>query len=710
MTVAPMELEKAKKVGSQHGALHRKDLLRLTRNIGIMAHIDAGKTTTTERMLFYTGWLHRMGEVDEGDATMDWMAQEKERGITITSAAITLYWKDHRINLIDTPGHVDFTIEVERSLRVLDGAVALFCAVGGVEPQSETVWRQADKYSVSRIAFINKMDRTGADFWRAVEMIRTRLSANPVPIQIPMGSGDMFTGVIDLVSFKAVVWHEDSQGTHFDEFEVPKDMYAEAHHWREKMIEAVSDYDEVLLEKFLGGSPILAEDIHTALRRATIDNKVTPVLAGASFKNKGVQRLLDAITAYLPSPLDKGEVVGLHPKTEETTVRQPDDNAPLSALAFKITTDPFVGRLTYLRVYSGKLKSGGAVYNAVVGKRERIGRLLLMSANKRQDIDAAYTGDIVAAIGLKVTRTGDTLCDQAHPIVLEQMEFPVPVISVAIEPKTVADQDQLTNALAKLSEEDPTFRIRYDDETGQTILSGMGELHLDILVDRLLREFRVAARVGNPQVAYKECIRQRVTQETRFVRQTGGRGLYAHLILEIEPNEPGKGFVFENKIIGGAIPREFIPAIEQGIREAMKGGILAGYPLEDIRATLIDGSHHAVDSSVVAFKMAASQALREAVAKADPALMEPIMKVEIVVPDTYLGNVVGDVNSRRGRVQEMHPRPDAQVVTTVVPLAEMFGYATVLRSLTQGRAIFTMQFDHFQEIPEVVANKILQKI
>jgi elongation factor G len=710
VTVAPMELEKAKKLGSQKGVPDRKDLLGLTRNIGIMAHIDAGKTTTTERMLFYTGWLHRMGEVDEGDSTMDWMAQEKERGITITSAAITFYWKGHRINLIDTPGHVDFTIEVERSLRVLDGAVALFCAVGGVEPQSETVWRQADKYGVARIAFVNKMDRTGADFWRAVEMIRTRLSANPVPVQIPMGSGDMFTGVIDLVSFKAVVWHESTQGTHFDEFEVPKDMYAEAHHWRERMIEAVSDYDEVLLEKFLDGSPILAEDIHAALRRATIDNKVTPVLAGAAFKNKGVQRLLDAITAYLPSPLDKGEVIGVHPKTEKTTVRQPDDTAPLSALAFKITTDPYVGRLTYLRIYSGKLKTGGAVYNAVVGKRERIGRLLLMSANKRQDIDVACTGDIVAAIGLKVTRTGDTLCDQAHPIVLEQMEFPVPVISVAIEPKTVADQDQLASALQKLSEEDPTFRIQYDGETGQTILSGMGELHLDILVDRLLLEFRVAARVGNPQVAYKECIRQKVTQETRFVRQTGGRGLYAHVILDFEPNEPGKGFVFENKIVGAGIPKEFIPSIEQGIREAMKGGILAGYPLEDIRATLTDGSYHAVDSSVVAFKIAGSHALREAAAKADPALMEPIMKVEIVVPDTYLGNVVGDINSRRGRVREMHPRPDAQVVTAVVPLAEMFGYATVLRSLTQGRAIFTMQFDHFQEIPEVVANKILQKI
>ena len=691
-------------------ASSRQESLDVTRNIGIMAHIDAGKTTTTERMLFYSGRLHRMGEVDEGAATMDWMAQEKERGITITSAATTFYWQNHRINLIETPGHVDFTVEVERSLRVLDGAVAIFCAVGGVEPQSETVWRQADKYHVSRIAFINKMDRTGADFFRALNMIRTRLSANPVPIQIPIGSGDMFTGIIDLLLFKAVIWREGSQGMHFDEFDIPQDMYMEAQHWREKMIEAVSEYDEALLEKFLEGTPIPVDDIHQAIRRATIDNKITPVLAGAAYKNKGVQRLLDAIVRYLPSPLDRGGVVGLHPKTEQVIERPPDDNAPLAALAFKIMTDPYVGKLTYLRVYSGKLKAGGTVHNAVLGKRERIGRLLLMSANKRQDIDTAFTGDIVAAIGLKGTRTGDTLCDPSHPIILEQMEFPIPVISVAVEPKTVADQDRLTEALAKLSDEDPTFRIHYDDETGQTILSGMGELHLDILVDRLLREFRLEARIGKPQVAYKECIREKVTQTTKFARQTGGRGLYAHVVLEFEPNDPGKGFVFDNKTVGGSIPKEYIPAIEQGIREAMKTGILAGYPMEDIRATLLDGSTHEVDSSEIAFKMAGSLAFREAAAKANPALMEPVMKVEVVLPDTYLGSVVGDLNSRRGRIQEIHPRPDAQVVSALVPLAEMFGYATVLRSLTQGRAIFTMHFDHFEEVPDSVRDKIFTKV
>ncbi len=705
-----MELQKIKKVQSRKVASSRKESLDVTRNIGIMAHIDAGKTTATERMLFYTGRLHRMGEVDEGASAMDWMAQEKERGITITSAATTFYWKDHRINLIDTPGHVDFTIEVERSLRILDGAVAIFCAVGGVEPQSETVWRQADKYNVSRIAFINKMDRTGADFFRAVDMIRTRLSGNPVPIQIPIGSGDMFTGIIDLLQFKSVIWREDSQGMQFDEFDVPQDMYAEAQHWREKMIGAVSEYDEALFDKYLGGTPIPAEDIHRAIRRATLANKITPVLTGAAYRNKGIQRLLDAIIRYLPSPLDRGEVMGLHPKTEQVIERPPDDDAPLSALAFKIMTDPYVGKLTYLRVYSGKLKAGGTVYNAILDKRERIGRLLLMSANKRQDIDTAFTGDIIAAIGLKVTRTGDTLCDPSHPIILEQMEFPVPVISVAVEPKTIADQDRLTEALAKLSEEDPTFRIHYDDETGQTILSGMGELHLDILVDRLLREFRLEARIGKPQVAYKECLREKVTQTTKFARQTGGRGLYAHVVLEFEPNEPGKGFAFVNKVTGGGVPKEYVSSIEQGIREAMKTGILAGYPIEDVRATLLDGSTHEVDSSDIAFKMAGSLAFREAAAKADPALMEPVMRVEVVLPDTYLGSVVGDLNSRRGRIQEMHPRPDAQVVSAQVPLAEMFGYATVLRSLTQGRAIFTMHFDHFSEVPDTIRDKIFAKI
>jgi elongation factor G len=705
-----VQAEKVEKAPTLNSASGRKDPLDLTRNIGIMAHIDAGKTTTTERMLFYTGRLHRMGEVDEGDSTMDWMEQEKERGITITSAATTFYWKGHRINLIDTPGHVDFTIEVERSLRVLDGAVAIFCAVGGVEPQSETVWRQANHYGVARIAFINKMDRVGADFWRAIDMIRDRLSANPVPIQVPMGSGDIFTGIIDLVSFKAVVWREETQGMQFDEFDVPQDMYTEALHWREKMIEAVSDSDEVLLGKFVEGKPIPVEDIHKALRRATIGNKITPVLAGASFRNRGVQRLLDAVVDYLPSPLDRGEAIGVHPKRKEPTIRQVDDKAPFSALTFKIVTDPHVGKLSYLRIYSGRLKTGSTVYNAVTGKRERIGRLLLMSANKRQDIEAAYTGDIVAAIGLKETRTGDTLCDEAHPIILEGMEVPVPVISVAVEPKTIADQSRLGEAMSKLSEEDPTFQVSYDEETGQTILSGMGELHLEILVDRLLREFRLEACIGKPQVAYKECIRQKVTQDTRFVRQTGGRGLFAHVVLEIEPNAPGKGFEFRNKIRNGAVPREYVPAVEQGIREAMKGGILAGYPLEDLIATLIDGAFHEVDSSEVAFKMAASMAFKEAAAKADPALMEPIMQVTVIVPDVYMGSVAGDINSRRGRVQEMHPRPDAQVIGALVPLAEMFGYATALRSLTQGRAIFTMQFDHFHEVPEAVANKILHGV
>jgi len=683
--------------------------LTATRNIGIMAHIDAGKTTTTERILFYTGRLHRMGEVDEGSATMDFMEQEKERGITITSAATTCYWRDHRINIIDTPGHVDFTAEVERSLRVLDGAVALFCAVGGVEPQSETVWRQANRYNVPRICFVNKMDRAGADFFRVVEMIQSRLHANPVPIAIPVGAGDLFSGAIDLITFRHVVWVEQTQGLRFEEYEVPKDMYDLAHHWREKLLESVASYDDHLLSKFLEGEVIPPDEICAALRKATLDMKVFPVLCGSAFRNKGVQRLLDAVVDYLPSPVDVGPVSGIHPKTEKTEERKPDPGEPFAALAFKIMNDPYVGKLTFFRVYSGTLQAGTMVLNAATGKRERVSRLLLMSADKREDIAEVAAGDIAATVALKAVRTGDTLCVENKPILLERIEFPMPVIAISIEPKSKADQDKIAEALARLADEDPTFRVGFNDETGQTIISGMGELHLEIIVDRLLREFRVDAVVGRPQVAYKECIRRPAHQNTKFVKQTGGRGQYAHVVMDIEPAPAGSGLIFENKVVGGTIPKEYIPSVQRGLEDAMKTGVLAGYPLVDIKVTLVDGSYHEVDSSDVAFRAAAAMAMRDAVRNADPALMEPIMKVEVVTPDTYLGNVAGDLNSRRGRILGIHPRSDGQVVGAVVPLSEMFGYATALRSLTQGRAIFTMMFDHFKEVPDSVSEKILER-
>jgi len=675
-----------------------------------MAHIDAGKTTTTERILFYTGKVHRMGEVHEGAATMDWMEQEKERGITITSAATTCFWKGHRINIIDTPGHVDFTVEVERSLRVLDGAIALFCAVGGVEPQSETVWRQADKYRIPRVAFINKMDRVGANFFGAVQMIKERLGAHPVPLQIPMGEGDLFTGLIDLIRMKGVVYNEDTLGTTWEEIDIPHDLEEQATEYRMRLLESVSEFDDVLLEKYLDGGDITEEDLRRAIRKATLSVSITPVLLGSAFKNKGVQRLLDAVVYYLPSPVDVPEIVGHHPKTEETITRKPSDDEPFAALAFKIMSDPYVGKLTYFRVYSGKASAGSYIYNANLRKRERLTRILLMSANKREDLDEVYAGDIVAAVGLKQTKTGHTLCAENKPIILESMHFPEPVISVAIEPKTKADHEKLGDALNKLADEDPTFNVRYDEETGQTIISGMGELHLEILVDRLVREFRVGANVGRPQVAYKETITKHVTAEGKFVRQTGGHGQYGHVVIEVEPSEKGKGFEFINKLVGGVIPKEFIRPTVEGIKEAMRTGVLAGYPLIDIKVTLIDGSYHEVDSSEMAFKIAGSIALKNAASKAGPILLEPIMDVEVVVPEEYLGEVMGDLNARRGRIRGIVPRRDAQVVAASVPLAEMFGYATTLRSLTQGRAIYTMQFSHYDPVPQSVREAIMESV
>jgi elongation factor G len=674
-----------------------------------MAHIDAGKTTTTERILYYAGKIHRMGEVHDGAATMDWMEQEKERGITITSAAITCFWKSHRRNIIDTPGHVDFTVEVERSLRVLDGAIALFCAVGGVEPQSETVWRQADKYYIPRIAFINKMDRVGADFHGVVEMIKERLGAKVVPVQIPIGEGDMFTGLIDLIRMKAVIYHEDSLGATWDEIEIPNDLQPRAAEYRTHLLESISEYDDSLLEKYLEVHQIEEAEIIEAVRKATVNVRITPVLLGSAFKNKGIQRLLDAVVNFLPSPEDVPEILGHHPKTEEVITRKAMDDEPFSALAFKIITDPYVGKLTYFRVYSGTAKAGTYIYNSNTKQRERLGRILLMSANKRQDIPEVFTGDIVAAVGLKNTKTGDTLCAENKPIVLESMHFPEPVIAVAIEPKTKADQDKLGRSLSKLAEEDPTFLIRTNEETGQTIIYGMGELHLEILVDRLLREFQVGANVGRPQVAYKEAITKTARAEGKFVRQSGGRGQYGHVVIEIEPSEKGKGLEFVNKIVGGTIPREFINPIAAGVKEAMSNGVLAGYPLIDIKVTLVDGSYHEVDSSEVAFKIAGSIALKNAALRAGPVLMEPVMDVEVVVPEDYLGDVMGDLNSRRGKIRGIFPRKDAQVVTATVPLSEMFGYATTLRSLTQGRAIYTMQFAKYDLAPQSLSEKIMEK-
>ncbi len=683
--------------------------LRKTRNIGIMAHIDAGKTTTTERILFYTGVTYKIGEVHEGTAVMDWMVQEQERGITITSAATTCHWKDIKINIIDTPGHVDFTVEVERALRVLDGAVALFDAVSGVEPQSETVWRQADKYQVPRIAFMNKMDRVGADFNMSVESMVERLGAKPVCVQIPNGAEDAFVGPVDIVTMKAYQFDVESMGHSYQETAIPESLMPEAMAQREKMLEALADFDENIMEKYLSGGEITAEEIKAAIRRGTIEMKITPVLCGTAFKNKGVQQLLDAIVDYLPSPLDVPPVMGKGMDGNEIA-RHASSEEPFAALAFKVMTDPFVGQLTYLRIYSGILSSGSYVYNSVKNRRERIGRLLRMHANKREDVKEAAAGDIVAAVGLKDTLTGDTLCDEKSPVILESMEFPEPVISVAIEPKSKADQDKLSQSLVKLAQEDPSFRVFTNEETGQTLIAGMGELHLEIIVDRLIREFKVGANVGKPQVAYKETIKAQAKAEGKFIRQTGGRGQYGHVYLQIEPLKDGKNFEFENKVIGGAVPREYISAVEKGVKEAMDSGVLAGYPLMNVKATLYDGSYHEVDSSEMAFKIAASMAFKEACRKASTVLLEPVMNIEVVTPESYMGDVIGNLNSRRGKVQMMEKRGNAQVIKALVPLSEMFGYATDLRSMTQGRATYTMQFSHYEEVPKGISEAIIEKV
>lgn len=680
-----------------------------TRNIGIMAHIDAGKTTTTERILFYTGRVHKIGEVHDGAATMDWMVQEQERGITITSAATTCQWREHCINIIDTPGHVDFTMEVERSLRVLDGAVAVFCSVGGVEPQSETVWRQADKYQVPRIAYINKMDRVGADFFRGMNMIRERLGANPIALQLPVGSEENFKGIIDLIRNKAIIYTDADLGTNSLETEIPEDMLEIVAQYREELVEAVAESDEELTMKYLEGEELSEEEIKRGIRAAALAVKIIPVLCGSSFKNKGVQPLLDAIVDYLPAPTDVPAIRGLNPKTGAEDQRLAGDDEPFSALAFKIMADPYVGKLTFFRVYSGKLNSGSYVFNSTKSKRERVGRILRMHANHREEIAEVFTGDIVAAVGLRDTTTGDTLCDEKNPIVLESMEFPEPVIDVAIEPKTKADQDKMGIALLKLAEEDPTFRMRSDPDTGQTIISGMGELHLEIIADRLLREFKVGANVGKPQVAYRETIRGKVKAEGRFIRQSGGRGQYGHVVLEIEPREPGAGYEFTNKIVGGVVPKEYIPAVDSGIREAMVNGVLAGFPMVDIGINLLDGSYHEVDSSEMAFKIAGSMGFKNAAAKAQPVLLEPVMKLEVVVMDEYMGDVIGDINSRRGRIEEIEARGNTQVIHGTAPLSEMFGYATGLRSLTQGRGTFTMQFGHYSEVPQNIAEGIIAR-
>ena len=687
------------------------------RNIGIMAHIDAGKTTTTERILFYTGVSHKIGEVHEGAAVMDWMEQEQERGITITSAATTCFWKgmaanypEHRINIIDTPGHVDFTIEVERSLRVLDGACALFCAVGGVEPQSETVWRQANKYGVPRIAFVNKMDRAGANFLRVVEQVRVRLGATPVPIQLPIGAEDRFQGVVDLVKMKAIYWDDATQGMRFEEREIPAEMRAECEKWRERMVEAAAEANETLMDKYLGGETLTVEEIKAGLRARSLASQIVVTLCGSAFKNKGVQSMLDAVIDYLPSPREKKAIVGHLDDKEGTTVECPaDDDAPFAALAFKIATDPFVGQLVYFRVYSGVLKSGDSVFNPVKSKKERVGRLLQMHANHRDEIKEVRAGDIAAAVGLKNMTTGDTLCDPERVVTLERMEFPEPVISQAVEPKTKADQEKMGLALGRLAQEDPSFRVRTDEESGQTIISGMGELHLEIIVDRMKREFGVEASVGKPQVAYRETIRKKVEQEHKFAKQSGGRGQYGHVFLRIEPQEPGKGFEFVDEIKGGVIPREYIPAVEKGVREALERGIQAGFPVVDVKVALYYGSYHEVDSSENAFKMAASMAFREGCLKADPALLEPIMAVEVVTPEDYMGSVNGDLSSRRGVIQAMEDAPAGKVVRAEVPLAEMFGYATSLRSATQGRATYAMEFKRYAVAPSNIAEQVIKK-
>jgi len=695
----------------------RQVALDKVRNIGIMAHIDAGKTTTTERILYYTGRLHRMGEVHDGGATMDWMEQEKERGITITSAATTCFWSpkygnyvgvNHRINIIDTPGHVDFTVEVERSLRVLDGAVALFCAVGGVEPQSETVWRQANKYGVPRIAYVNKMDRTGANFFETIKAIRERLNTNPVPLQIPIGEGEIYAGFVDLIRMKGIIFDKED-GSTYEEVEIPHDLENEARTWRINMLEAVSEVDETLLEKYLNGEDITESELRKVLRQATLNVDIIPVLCGSSFKNKGVQFMLDAVVDYLASPLDDGEIEGHHPRTEEDVVRHPSDEEPFAALAFKIATDPFVGKLTFFRVYSGSLKAGSYVLNSITGKKERVGRVLQMHSNKREDLDCVYAGDIAAAVGLKEVRTGDTLCDEANPVVLEKMVFPEPVIQIAIEPKTKDDSDKLGMSLAKLAEEDPTFRVKTDDETGQTLIAGMGELHLEILVDRLRREFKVEASVGQPQVAYRETIRAKVDFEGKFVRQSGGKGQFGLVNIIVEPLEEGKGYEFVDAVKGGVIPREYIPAVNTGIQQAMKDGVVAGYPMQDIKVTLYDGKYHDVDSSEMAFKIAGSIGFKGAAKKATPVLLEPIVKVEVITPEEYLGDVMGDLSGRRGHIEGMGQRAGAQFVDAKVPLSAMFGYSTDLRSMTQGRANYSMEFESYREVPKSIAESLQEK-
>ncbi len=690
--------------------MSRLSPLNKYRNIGIMAHIDAGKTTTTERILYYTGVSHKIGEVHEGTATMDWMEQEQERGITITSAATTCSWREYNINIIDTPGHVDFTIEVERSLRVLDGAVAVFCSVGGVEPQSETVWRQADKYGVPRLAFINKMDRVGADFFRGIQMIKDRLKANPLPIQIPVGKEENFKGVVDLVRMKAIIWNDESLGAEYTEIEIPAELLDEATEYRDKMIEEISSHDDALMEKYLSGEVLTEQEIMSAIRTGTIAIKFCPVICGSSFKNKGVQNLLDAVVDYMPSPLDIPAIKGIDVETGAEIERVASDSEPFSALGFKIMTDPFVGQLTFFRVYSGVANAGSYIYNSTKGKKERLGRILKMHANKREEIKEVFAGDIAAAVGLKYTTTGDTLCDEEKQVILESIEFPEPVISIAIEPKTKAEQEKLGFGLQKLASEDPSFRVKTDEETGQTIISGMGELHLEIIVDRLKREFKVEANVGKPQVAYRETITKKVKVEGKFVRQSGGRGQYGHVWLEIEPQEAGKGFEFVDAIKGGVVPREYIPAVGKGALEATDNGIMAGFPVVDVKVTLVDGSYHEVDSSEMAFKIAGSMGFKEGCAKAGPIILEPIMSVEVVVPEEYMGDVIGDLNSKRGRIMGMDSRAGAQVVTAMVPLASMFGYSTDLRSATQGRATYAMTFDHYEPVPKSVSEEIVAKV
>jgi len=693
-------------------AVERQYSLEKTRNIGIMAHIDAGKTTTTERILYYTGRSYKIGEVHEGTATMDWMVQEQERGITITSAATTCFWRDCRVNIIDTPGHVDFTVEVERSLRVLDGAVAILDAVSGVEPQTETVWRQADKYRVPRMVYVNKMDRIGADFFQCIDLVRERLGAHPVALQIPIGREDQYRGLVDLIDEVGLVWtdDDDSLGKEYTKIEIPADMKEQVKEYREKMIEGLAEVDEPLMEKYVHGEAITPAELKAAVRKGTIGMKLFPILCGASFKNKGVQPLLDAVIDYLPSPLDIPPIQGINPETKETEERKAADDAPFAALAFKIMNDQHVGQLVFLRVYSGTLEAGSGVYNSTKDKKERVGRLLRMHANKKEEVEAVAAGDIAAAIGLKLTTTGDTLCDPDRPIVLESMTFPEPVIAVAIEPKTRADEEKLGVSLSRLALEDPTFRVTSDEETAQTLIHGMGELHLEIIVDRLLREFRVEANVGKPQVAYRETIRKKAEAQGRYVRQTGGRGQYGDVYLEVEPNEAGKGFEFENKIVGGSIPREYIPAVEKGIREALDTGVLAGYPMVDIKVRLTDGSYHDVDSSEMAFKIAASMGFKEACRRAKAVLLEPVMDVEVVTPEEYMGAIVGDLNSRRGRIASMEARGSSQVIRATVPLGQMFGYATEMRSMTQGRATYTMQFSRYEEVPPAIAEEIMAKV